>query len=1054
MIRWFTVNGIAANFLMLAILIAGVYTAIYRIPLEVSPERSFETVVVDMSYRGATAKDVERAILIPIEEALEGVEGIRELNSEAYRGQARFFLNAHPGTDLRALMDDVTARIDTITTFPDETERPRIFIPDSSNWWEVLSIAVTGELTPHELREVARRVRDDVLALKGVSRAQVQGDRRYEISVEADMSKLLSYGLSFQDLATAIRQFSIDLPAGAIDSESGTFIVRTRGQAFSAEEFGDVPIRAADGANVLLGEVATVNDGFEEGEKTVHFNGKPALFVEVLRTGKESAIDISNKVVEYVRTSRSKFPEGIELFVWDDESISIRGRLNTLAQSLIQGSLLVMLLLGLFLRPALAFWIVVGIPVGFAGGVLMMPWFGITANVMSLFGFIIVVGVVVDDAIVTGENVYLKIKAGVPPLEAAIEGTHEVATPVTFGALTTIVAFIPLMFFEGTWGDFAGQVPPVVAPVLLFSLVESKLILPAHLKHLRPVPRQNRFTRFQTSIADGLEYFIQRYYQPVLELAVRHRASVLAGFVAVALLMTGYCLGGHMKFIAFPNVDRGRISAGLDMPDDTPLEVTAQYMDRIEAALLQLQKEYVDPGTGESLVQNISKLVGAGRIHRDFDKSQGGIQFEVLASSQRTVPGPKNSELVNRWTELVGPIPEASEFRIRSDPSIRNDRDFDNENLNIELRGPMSPEKAEVAREIRRLLQEYEGFSSAWANINYGQDELELTLKPMAAELGLTQQLLAQQIRQAFFGEEAQRVQRGIDDIRVMVRLPREQRESLDTLDRMRIRTPRGADVPLATVASLAFTKAPSSVHRKDGAEILRCGAQPVDETVDVLGIAKEITPQIEKLCRPHNLTFQFIGYVAEAADARRQTILGALALGFVLYGLLAIALKSLGQPLFVLLAVPFAIIGALLGHIVLDITPSYLSVFGILALAGVSVNDTLVMVDYVNQRIAKGASLPEAAREACARRFRPIMLTSITTFAGLMPLIMDDSLQAQFLIPMAVSLAFGVMFATVVSLLLIPCALLIAEDGKMALARFKQWYVRPFQESAPGTTG
>jgi multidrug efflux pump subunit AcrB len=466
-------------------------------------------------------------------------------------------------------------------------------------------------------------------------------------------------------------------------------------------------------------------------------------------------------------------------------------------------------------------------------------------------------------------------------------------------------------------------------------------------------------------------------------------------------------------------------------------------MDQIDAALHQLSREFVDPGTGESMIQHVSKVVGAQRPGSDFEKSRGSIQFEVLSPTERTAPGPRNSELIARWTEIIGPIPEASEFR------IRNDRNFDNENLNIELRGPTSPEKAEVAREIRRILQSYEGFSTTWANISYGQDELELTMKPMAAELGLTQQLLAQQIRQAFFGEEAQRVQRGIDDIRVMVRLPRAERESLHTLDRMRIRTPRGADVPLFTVAEIEFIKAPSQVDRKDGAEILRCGGQPIDETVDVLGIAKEIAPRLDALCHPKNLTYQFIGYVAEAEEARKKTILGAGLLAFTLYGMLAIALKSMGQPFFVMLAVPFAIIGALLGHIVLDITPSYLSIFGMLALAGVSVNDTLVMVDYVNRRMREGAGLHQAALEAGARRFRPIMLTSITTFAGLMPLLLDRSLQAQFLIPMAVSLAFGVMFATIVTLFLVPCSLLAAEDAGRALARLRDWYLHPFGRSS-----
>ncbi len=1046
MIRWFTQNGIAANFLMLAILIAGAYTLFFRIPLEVSPERDFESVMVQMQYRGGTAKDVERAILIPVEEALQSIEGIRTLNSNGSRGNAWFWLEAEPGTDLRAMMDDITAQINTITTFPDETERPRIYIPDSSKWWEVLNIAVTGKLSPQELREVARRVEEDVLALPGVSRAQVTGDRRYEISVEVKPEKLLSYGLSFQDLATAIRDFSIDLPAGAIDSESGTFVIRTRGQAYNQVDFGQLPIRAANGAELLLGEVATIIDGFEEGEKRVTFNGKPALFVEVLRAGRESAIEISNQVREYIENSKSRFPEGIELFVWDDESIAIRGRLSTLIQSLLQGSVLVILLLGLFLRPAIAFWIVIGIPVGFAGGLILMPWFGITANLMSLFGFIIVVGIVVDDAIVTGENVYQKIKEGVPPLEAAVEGTHEVATPVTFGALTTVVAFIPLLFFDGSWGNYAKQVPPIVAPVLLFSLIESKLILPAHLKHLRHEPRRNLFARVQTKIAGGLESFILRVYQPVLEFAMHHRASVLAAFVTAGLLMTGYCLSGKMKFIQFPQVDTQRISCDLDMPNDTTLETTQAYMDRIEAAVEQMKTEYVDPGNGEPIVQNISKLVGASRLHRDYDKSRGSIRFEVLQPSLRTAPGPKNSDLVARWSEIVGPIPEATEFRVRADSSIRHDRDYDSENLNLELRGPMSPEKIEVARKMKEILDEYDGFANTWASINQGQDELELSLKPLAAELGLTQQLLAQQIRQAFFGEEAQRVQRGVDDIRVMVRLPRENRESLHTLDRLRIRTPRGANVPLSTVAEISFKKAPSYVQRKDGAEILRVGAQPKDQAVDVMGIAREIEPRFDELCAPYNLTYQYVGYVAEAEEARKNTLIGAALLAFALYGLISIALKSLWQPFFVMIAVPFAIIGALLGHIIMDITPSYLSIFGMLALAGVSVNDTLVMVDYVNRRRKQGVSLYQAALEAGGRRFRPIMLTSVTTFVGLTPLLMDDSLQAQFLIPMAVSLSFGVMFATIVTLFLVPCSMVFADDCRRALVAMRDWYFRPFR--------
>lgn len=1048
MIRWFAKNGIAANFLMLSLLIAGLYTALYRIPLEVTPTLSWDTVMIEMPYRGGTAKDVERAILIPIEEALEGVKGIEHLNADGSRGMARFYLNAKPGTDLRELMADVDARVNTITTFPNETERPRVFIPDSARRFEVLSVAVTGNMSPLELRKVARRVQEDILELPGISLCQVEGGRRIEISVEASADKLLSYGLSFQDLADAIRRFSIDLPAGAIDSDSGTFVVRTRGQAYTEHDFERIPIRAANGAEVKLGDVAQIIDGFEEGEKRVEFNGRPALFVEVMRTGNESAIDISDKVREYVGTARTRFPDGIDLFVWNDESLAIRGRLSTLISSMLQGSLLVLIVLGLFLRPSLAFWIVVGIPVGFAGGVLLMPWFGITANVMSLFGYIIVVGIVVDDAIVTGENIYAKVKEGLPPLEAAVQGTHEVATPVTFGALTTMVAFIPLLFFEGTWGDFAKQIPPVVAPVLLFSLIESKLILPSHLKHLRMRTSTNVVSRFQTAVAHGLERFIERIYQPSLTWAVRNRGIVLAGFGAIGLAMIGYCMGGRMGFVSFPSVDRQRITAIIDLPDNTQIETTAKYVDRISDAVEQLRSEFVDPGSGESLIRNVSRTIGSFSPGRHFDKSNGGVSIEVMSPDDRTEPGPKNSVIANRWTELVGPVPEAQTMRIFAESTLKKGEEYDNEFLNIELRGPTSPEKAKVAREIKETLESYAGIRTAWAHVNYGQDELELSLKPRAAELGLTQAMLAQQIRQAFFGEEAQRVQRGVDDIRVMVRLPKKDRESLHTLDQMKIRTLRGADVPLATVADVAFTKAPSFVERNDGAEIIRIGCQPVDETVDILGIAEEMTPRLKEMCAAEGLSFQFQGYVAEAEDARRRTLVGAVLLFLTLYGMLSIPLKSILQPFYVMVAIPFAVIGALLGHIFMGMTPSYLSIFGMLALAGVAVNDTLVMVDYINRRRKQGITLLEAALEAGAKRFRPIMLTSVTTFAGLLPLMMDRSLQAQFLIPMAVSLAYGVIFATTVTLYLVPCALLMGDDIGRVLASIRTWYVKPFQSS------
>ena len=1049
MIRWFANNNIAANFLMIGIVLAGVHTALTRIPLEVRPAREFNSIYISMEYNGGTARDVERAVLIPIEEAIRDLNGIQTVNAESWRGRGRLWVEAEEDANLRELLEEVKSRIDGITTFPSETEQPRVGIPDSSHWYEVLSVAVTGNLKEDELRRIAQRVQEDLTEIDGISRVNLEGVRNYEIAVEADQSKLASYNLGFRDLSDAIRRFSLDLPAGSIQSSSGTLTVRTRGQAYTEEEFAKIPIRAANGAQVLLGEVADINDGMDEGRMITKFNGEHTMIIEVMRTGKESAIEISNKVQEYVRNASSRFPEGINLYIWNDESISIRGRLGTLASSLFQGSLLVFILLGLFLRPMLAFWVVIGIPVCFAGGVLFMPFFGITANVMSIFGFIIVLGLVVDDAIVTGENIYSKLRTGMNPLEASVIGAQEVTVPVTFGVLTTVVAFLPLAFFDGEWGGFAKQIPPVVAPVLLFSLIESKLILPAHLKYLKTGRNKfNFFSRLQKNIADGLEVFIAKVYQPTLNFAVGHRYLVISVFVGMGLLMAGYCQGGRLGFQSMPTVDRLSVRAYLDMPRDTTFKKTEDMMKRIVAAVDQLKTEFVDPGTGESLVRHVMELTGGHWIGGGYDKEEGLVSIEMMPPSERTEPGPKNSVVAKRWQEIIGPTPEVRSLRIRGDRSRSRDSQ-EEEPIEVELRGLGSTEKSDIAEAISDLLESYEGISDAWLHDSRGGDELEISLKPRAIELGLNQQSLAQQVRQAFYGEEAQRILRGRDEIRVMVRLPRADRESLHTLDQLNIRTADGTEVPLSTVANIAFVKAPSNIERIDGSEVIKIFAQPEDEDVDIVGIAAEVTPKIHEMVQQgDNLSFRFAGYIAEHEESKRRTLIGAIALFFALYALLAIPFKSMAQPIYVLIAVPFGVIGALLGHMLMDVTPSYLSIFGMLALAGVVVNDSLVMVDFVNRRVREqGITLLKAVTEVGGNRFRPIMLTSVTTFAGLVPLLMDRSIQAQFLIPMAISLGFGIIFATVITLYLIPCTLLLSQDIGIALRKFEAWYMRPFHD-------
>ncbi len=1049
MIRWFARNDIAANILLVGILVAGIYVAWEKVPLQVDPTWEFNDIYISMNYRGGQAKSVEQDIIIPIEEAIRDLPMIETIRSEARPGRGTLWVEIKDGNDMRDALAEVQNRVDRINTFPDETERPQLNIPDSNAWKEVLTVAVMGDLEEDELRRAAERVRDDIIELNGISQAELKGVRPYEIAIEASQEKLRSYGVSFQELTQAIRNSSVDMPAGSIQSESGSITVRTRGQAYTREDFASIPVRSSLGAQVLLSEVATIKDGFEEDRQLVRFNGRPALMVEVMRHDDENAIGISESVREYVANSRQRFPEGIELFVWDDESISIRGRLNTLGWSLVQGCVLVFILLGLFLRPALAFWVVIGIPVSFAGGILFMPVFGLTANLMSVFGFIIVLGLVVDDAIVTGENIYSKLKTGMNPLEASVLGTKEVAVPVTFGVLTTILAFLPLLNFPGHWGTYAKQIPPVVAPVLLFSLIESKLVLPSHLKHLKVGRTKfNFFTRFQKSFADGLETFVTRVYEPSLRYALAHRYAVLALFAAMGLLMYGYCLSGKLGFVATPTVDRLRVSAEIDFPNDTPLERTDLYVKRIAAAVDQLKAEFMDGDTGVSLISNVYTETGDGGWgDSGIDTTQGSVSVEIMPPNFRSEPGPKNSVIAQRWQEIVGEIPEAMSFYIRGESRGGGRGQREQEPLELELRGEGSPEKDTIAEEIEALLESYDGIADAWADLNSGQDELEISLKPRATELQLTQQELARQVRQAIFGDEAQRVQRGRDDIRVMVRLTQDERQSLHTLETLEIRTPAGASVSLQTVADVKFVKTPGSLTRVDSAEVIRVRAIPDNEDVDIMGIAAAAAPEIQRLVnKGDDLSYRYTGYIAENEESKRRTLFNSIGLLLGLYALLAIPFKSLIQPIFVLLAVPFGIIGALLGHIIMGIVPSYLSVFGILALAGVVVNDSLVMVDFVNNRRAEGVSLREAILTAGGARFRPILLTSLTTFAGLMPLIFDRSIQAQFLIPMAVSLGFGILFATVITLYLIPGAYLVSEDLGKILKRGKDWYLRPLR--------
>jgi len=1050
MIRWFARNDIAANILFLAIILGGVYVALNKIPVEVQPSFDFGEVEINMQYRGGNPQDVEEHIIVPIERVLKDLPGVKLIESKARSGSAEIDVEAEDGVDLRELRDEVEARVDSINTFPSETERPRFSIPNMGNHFEVLTIAITGELSEIELYKTARRLENELLDLPEISHTNLRGIRPLEISIEADDKRLADHGLTLLDLVNAIRRSSLALSAGSIKTPAGSIMIRTDEQAYTHEDYSKIVVTSAEGAQLNLGDLAEIKDGFEDAETITRFNGKPAIMIDILRSDDENAIAISDATRDYIKNTEYLLPEGINLFIWDDESIRIRGRLTTLANSLMLGAILVLVVLGLFLRPMLAFWVVLGIPVSFAGGVLLMPYFGITANTMSIFGFILVLGIVVDDAIVTGENIYTRLREDLTPLDAAVLGTKEVATPVTFGALTTIVAFIPLSFFPGFWGNWTNQIPPVVAAVLIFSLIESKLILPSHLKHLSTNRRtMGPFARFQKRIADGLETFVEKIYQPALRFSVDHRYATTSFFFALAMVSFGIHKSGEMGFVSMPTIERYRISAHLNMVDNTPFEETDGYIEHITRCARDLKEELIDPGTGQSLIRNIMSSTGSSRHGGPGDAEEGFASMEIMPPSERSEPGPTNAEIAARWQEKVGKIPGARDLLISGESGGRSNNNEKLEYMSIELRGLDSESKRAMAEELELMFEAQKEIENAHADNQRQREEFAIKLKPRALELGITQRDLALQIRQAFYGEEAQKLQREGDEVRVMVRLPKDKRESMFTFESLNIQAPNGSIIPFNNIATAALQQAPGSIHRLNGAQVSHIYARPVDDQIDILTLAKKLEPEITEIVgKDPEISWVWAGYIKEDRETgnRFNWLFGTLIL--TLFALLAIPFKSMTQPLIVLLAVPFGAIGAYAGHLLLGITPSWLSVFGIMALAGVVVNDSLVLVDFINKKRLDGMDLKKAVILSGIKRFRPIFLTSITTFAGLIPLMFDRALHAQFLKPMAVSLGFGILFATVITLFLIPTSYLIMEDIKTLFGKAWKWYSKPFRES------
>ncbi|RBP51125.1 efflux RND transporter permease subunit [Arenicella xantha] len=1027
MIEWFARNSVAANLLMITILLAGAITLSFNLKLEIFPTSDPESISVSVSLRGATPEDMELGVAVRIEEALQGLAGIDEIRSNSREGSVSISIEVNEDYDPREILDDVKNRVDAISTLPSEAERPVIALAQRRR--EVISVAVTTEYGEQETRLLAEQVREDLLRIDGISQVELDSVRGYEIAIEVSQDKLRRFNLTISDVANAISADSQDMSAGNVRTVGGDILLRSKGQAYRYADFANIVVKAdVDGAIVRVSDVATVNDGFQEEALLARFNGEVAAMIDVYRTEEEDSIAVAKSVRDYIDLRQASLPTGAKIEYWDDDSKALKSRLSTLGSSALQGGLLVIILLALFLRPAVAFWVTLGIPVTFMGALAVIDLMGVSINVMSLFGFITVLGIVVDDAIVTGESVYSRLRNGEDGLQASIKGTKSVAVPVTFGILTTVAAFIPISQLEGRLGAIFSPIPAVVIPVLLFSLIESKFILPAHLKHIkiRDPNKVGRLSRWQMNFAQGFEGLILKWYKPALERAIEYRYSVLTGFICLFFIISFSISTGWSRFVFIPSIERDGGQVTLVMPTGTPFEVTDRHMQRFMQVGLELQKELTNGEGGEPIITHIFATTGNGG-----SSHVASLRFEGIPRTERLVDV-SSIEIMQAWRERVGDIPGAESLTFRS-------RGFSaGEPINIELRGQSFDELLEVSNQLKERLAEFNGVFDIADTLANGKQEIQIELTPNAHLLGLTRNDIVGQVGQAFSGFQAQRIQRGRDDVRVLVRFPKSERSTTDTLQDMLITAPNGQKIPLSNVATLSPGRGPSEIIRIDQYRTVTVSADVDKEATNMTVINREIDEFLEQVLAQHpNVRVKFTGEAEEQRKAFSSVTVSLLVLIFAIYVLLALPLKSYGLPLAVMSVIPFSLVGGVLGHWLMGIPISLLSILGLLALLGVVINDSLVLVDYIRQLRMQGSSLLDAVRQAGVSRFRPVLLTSLTTFFGLIPLtfISKGDVSAAFLQPMAVSLSFGILFATVITLFFVPINLLVARDVKRLLA-------------------
>lgn len=1031
-IAWFARNSVAANLLMWALLIGGLFSTVL-INKEVFPSFNLNLLSISVAYPGAAPQEIEEGINIKIEEAIQDINGIKKVTSVASEGVGSITIEVEDGYDVQNVLDEAKLRLDAISTFPVNIEKPNIYQIKPEN--NVIWVSVYGDMTLHDMKELAKSVRDDLTQLPAVTRAKVTGVRDYEISIEVSEDKLREYGLTFSQVALAVQNSSIDLPGGSIRAEDGDILLRTKGQAYTGDDFANIVLTTrADGSRVMLPQVATIKDDFEERLEYTRFNGKPAAIIEVISIDDQNALDIAAQVKQYVENRRATLPANAQLDTWGDMTHYLQGRLNMMMSNMFYGALLVFLILALFLDLKLAFWVMVGLPVCFLGTMLIMPLepFSMTINMLTLFAFILVLGIVVDDAIVIGESAYSEVERHGHSIDHVIRGAQKVAMPATFGVLTTIAAFIPMLLVSGPMGIIWKSIGMVVIMCLAFSLVESKFILPAHLAHMKfkkPGEPRGAFGRFKAKFNNGVQHFIHHHYRHFLEFCIKHRYNVVAAFIGVLILSIALVASGKVRWVFFPDIPSDFIQVQLEMDEGSSEQNTLKVVQSIEEALYQMNAK-MEKENGYQVVKHSFINMSS--------RTSAFIFAELTKGEDREVDG---VTIAAAWREQLPELLSIKKLNFDASTNAGGGGD-----ISFRLTSTDLEELSAASRDLKQKLATYEGVYDIADNFSSGSHEIRLKIRPEAEALGLTLSDLARQVRYGFYGYEAQRILRNKEEIKVMVRYPLEQRRTVGYLENMLIRTPQGASVPFSTVAQIEKGDSYASITRVDGKRAITITANANKNKVEpskvVQEIQKDYLPQLQT--KYPKIQTALDGGSLDEQNAMVGLIQGFFFALFTIYALMAVPLKSYSQPLIIMSVIPFGIIGALFGHLVQGLAMSVLSLCGIVALAGVVVNDSLILVDFVNRAREQGLSVRQAAIDSGCYRFRAIILTSLTTFVGLVPIILERSLQAQIVIPMATSLAFGILFSTVVTLILVPLLYIILDDAKRTGSRFFHWWWRP----------